>query len=122
MSAPPVTISSGGFFPSVSKLVCGIVHIINHTVHILWEEVMIFTDKRGMVLDFGFPQEVNNQHWARLDWAIWAGTSENPGGQIRSTLFFYLGGLLGGGGLFLCNRQNQGTCTNYHAGQNCSPD
>lgn len=43
------------------KTCIGIVHIINHTVHILWEEVMIFTDKRGMVLDFGFPrQEVNN--------------------------------------------------------------
>lgn len=35
-----------------AKSARGIVHIINHTVHILWEDVMIFTNKRGLLLDF----------------------------------------------------------------------
>lgn len=64
---------------------------------------MIFIDKRGMALDSGsLVQRRITTHWVRLDWAIWAGTSENPGGQIRSTLIFCLGGFLvwGGGGCF----------------------
>lgn len=35
-----------------AKSVYGIVHIINHTVHIWWEDVMIFANKRDTLLGF----------------------------------------------------------------------
>jgi hypothetical protein len=32
-----------GYLFFTSNFVCDIVHIIDHTVHILWQDVMIFT-------------------------------------------------------------------------------
>lgn len=96
---------------STSNFGCGIVHIIDHTVHILWQDVMIFTNG-GILLDIPVSSRRvrNNYTWGQVGMGNMGWHLRESGGQIWSILFLYLYGWEDGGGF--CNRQNLGICTN----------
>lgn len=101
---------------SIRTLVCGIVHIIDHIVHILWQDVMIFTNGGRFNLIARFAQQRHGRYehtWRQVGMGNmgWHLGHQAVKFGVHCLQGFYFGWEDRGG---FCNRQNLGICTNYH--------